>query len=115
MPRKRSVASKPKRSRRWSAADARAVLADQAASGLSLRAFAERAGLKVERLQRWRRDLRNGAKSAVAVPPFVEVRSRRSEAVAIVLRSGRMLSVSESIDTEALRGIVEAIESAAEC
>ena len=117
MPRKRQVASKLKRSSRWSVADARGVLADHAASGLSLRAFGEREGLKVERLQRWRRQLRNEAMSAVAVPAFVEVRRRprRSEAVAIVLRSGRMLRVSESIDSEALRRIVEALEGAAEC
>ena len=115
MPRKCSLSPKLIRSGRWSVADARGVLAAQVASGLSPCAFAEREGLKVERLQRWRRELRNGAKDVVVAPPFVEVRSQRSEPVAIVLRSGRMLHVSESIDAEALRRIVEALEDTAGC
>jgi len=114
MPRKRSLASYLKR-RRWTAVEARDVLAAHAASGLTLAAFAAREGLKVERLARWRRELGDGAAVAAPAPAFVEVRHRAPEPVAVVLRSGRVLRVSESIDAEALRRIVGALEDTAEC
>ena len=42
---------------RWTPADARAVLARWAASGLTKTAFAEQQGLTTERLRRWERRL----------------------------------------------------------
>lgn len=50
-----------KRSSPWSEADARAVLVEQAASGLSLSDFARREGIVLGRLYRWRRDLGGNA------------------------------------------------------
>jgi len=114
MPRKRSLASYLKRGR-WTVVEARDALAAQAASGLSMAAFAAREGLKVERLKRWRRELGDVGAVAAAPTAFVEVRRRSPEPVAVVLRSGRVLRVSESIDAEALRRIVGALEDTAEC
>jgi len=116
MPRKRSISDL--KVRRWRAADARQVLAAQAASGLSMRAFAAREGLKIERLERWRRDLAAVVESAAAQPAFVEMRRRKRRAVEpvmIVLRSGRMVRVAESIDSDALKRIIDALEDPAGC
>jgi hypothetical protein len=79
------------------------------ASGLSARAFAEREGLEVQRLLRWRRVL--GAEdAAVAAPGFVEVEHGRGELVEVVVRSGRVLRVPASIPATDLRRLVEALE-----
>jgi hypothetical protein len=45
----------------------------------------------------------------------VEVVPRAAERVEIALRSGHVLRVSESIDTEALRRLVEALEPSSSC
>ena len=112
MPRKRSEVTSSKR-RRWKVADARAILAGLESSGLTLAAFAAREGLKVERLRRWRQRLGTVEKSIAATPAFIEVRRRAPDSVAIVLCSGRMLRVSEAIDAEVLRRIVDALEETA--
>ena len=96
--------------RYWTSADAQSALSALAVSGLSLAKFAEREGLVAERLYRWRRQL-GAASTDVAKPPaFIEVRPRASVPVEIVLRSGRTLRVSESIDAPALRRLVEVLE-----
>jgi hypothetical protein len=110
MAKTRSLASYLKR-KRWTAVEARDALVAQEASGLSLAAWAAREGFKFERLDRWRRELRNEALPGAAKTAFVEVRARPSaKSVAVVLRSGRVLRVSESIDAESLRRIVGALE-----
>jgi hypothetical protein len=112
----RSIAYRTRR--RWTVADARAALAALAASGLSARAFAIREGLDPQRLRRWAHDLDTVAEPepTVALPPkFVEVRPRVAEPVEVVLRSGRVLRVAESIDTAALVRLVEALERADPC
>lgn len=52
------------KSGRWTADDARAVLARWRASGLTKTAFAEGHGLKMERLRRWERRLSEEAGTA---------------------------------------------------
>ena len=89
--------------RRWTAVEARAALAALASSGLSQIAFAAREGLDPQRLGVWRRKLRDAA------PAFVEVRPRAIERVEIVLPSGLVLRVAESIDAGALRRLVDAL------
>lgn len=54
---------------RWTPADARAALAQWAASGLTKTAFAEQHGFTTERLRRWERRLAEGD-----VPDEVELR-----------------------------------------
>lgn len=111
MPKRRTAAPSSPR-RRWKLADARTALAALAASGLSLNEFAEREGLKVQRLSRWLRrvgepDLRP---APAATPKVIEIRPRRAEPVEIVLTSGRVLRVAETIDPAALARLVAALE-----
>jgi len=102
--------------RRWSIAEARAALSAMAASGLSPDAFARREGVRVQRLRRWRQRLDGGSVGKAAAAAFVEVgRHAATERVEIVLRSGRTLRVSESIDAIALRRIVDVLEHDAAC
>jgi transposase-like protein len=67
---------------RWTAADARAVLAMWAESGLTKTAFAEQQGLKTERLRRWGKRLaeRGGDAAELRLVPLVpREASRRTE------------------------------------
>lgn len=103
-----------KRSSPWSTADARAVFVEQAASGLSLSAFARREGLEEGRLYRWRRELAGEAKrpwAAASQPAVIELRAgpRPAERVEIVLASGVTLRVAETIDPSALARLVTAL------
>lgn len=97
--------------RRWSADDARDALTAQRASGLSLREFSRREGLDPQRLDRWRRVF---AEQDAAPTTFVEVSPAPSASavVEIVLCTGRVLRVTETIDTAALLRFVEALERA---
>jgi transposase-like protein len=98
---------------RWSITDARAALAAMEASGLPASVFAVREGLDVNRLYRWRRRLEREA--AERSPEFVELRPRGAEPVEVVLRSGQVLRVSETIDPSALARLVAALEGSGTC
>jgi transposase-like protein len=113
MPKRRSAASYVRR-RRWTLADARAAVAALTGSGLSLSAFAEREGLEVERLRRWRRRLAEEGprRESSTGAEVIELRPRRAETVEIVLASGRILRVCETIDVDALARLVVAVERA---
>ena len=122
MPKAKSHASTTKR-QRWTRGQARAVLEKQASSGLTVREFAEREGLKPVRLQRWRERLGVGterqlAASAASMPEraaFVEVRAQRPSRIELVLRTGHVLFVPDSFDAGALSRLVEVLERASEC
>lgn len=101
--------------RRWTPADARSALSALRASGLSLAAFAAREGLEPQRLYRWRRQVSARSGSAGAAPAFVEIRPRSAELVEIVLRSGRVLRVCESISPPSLERLVAVLEKASSC
>jgi transposase-like protein len=109
MPKLQAPASYSTR-RRWTIADARAALADLDTCGLSLAAFAKREGLVAERLYRWRRRLGAGRTKIASAPAFVEVRARAPSTVEIVLCSGRTLRVSDTIESSALRHLVEVLD-----
>jgi transposase-like protein len=113
MPRRQTAAPYSRR-RRWTIAEARAALAALGESGLTTSAFARREGLHLERLRRWRRRLADEGRrhAPVSAPEVIELRPRRPEPVEIVLRSGRILRVSETIDAAALVRLVEAVERA---
>ena len=98
--------------RRWTVAEARAVVDAHTRSGLSARAFAAREGIHEQRLLKWARRLASEpASSPVNVSPmFVEITGRSTAVVEIVLRSSRVLRVSESIAPAALRRLVEALD-----
>ena len=101
--------------RRWTDTEAHAVLAALDASGLSVSAFAMREGLDVQRLYFWRRRRGAAVVETAAAPAFVEVRRRTAEHVEVVLRSGRILRVSESIEGTSLRRLVDALEQETSC
>jgi len=122
MPKAKSHASSTKR-QRWTRGQARAVLEKQASSGLTVREFAEREGLKPVRLQRWRERLGVGteqrlAASAANMPEragFVEVRAQRPSRIELVLRTGHVLFVPDSFDAGALSRLLDVLERASEC
>jgi transposase-like protein len=101
------------------------VLDALAASGLSVSAFAEREGLDEERLYRWRRRFarerkaETGAVTPPVTPPIIELRAATSphprprdaaaERVEIVLGSGVVVRVAETIDPARLARLVAAL------
>ena len=113
---KRTTQSARSRSR-WTISMARDVINAQVDSGLSVPAFAQREGLDVNRLYRWRGRLA-GMKATVPQPPgpgFVEVRSAPaascpSAPIEVVLHGGRVVRVPKSFDADTLRRVVEALE-----
>ncbi len=102
--------------RRWTTEDARAALAAWDASGMSMSAFAQREGLEVQRLYRWRRQLAD-VPAAPRTAEFVELRPRglERERVEVILRTGRMLRVSETIDPSLLARLADALEAPSAC
>jgi transposase-like protein len=114
MPRPRRLAAHRRR-RRWRAADARAVLSELEGSGLSAAAFAVREGFNPQRLYRWRRRLGARSSRAERAPAFVELRPRGGEQVEIVLRSGRLLRVCDTIEPSVLERLVLALERSEPC
>jgi hypothetical protein len=100
--------------RHWSVDDARAALADQAESGLSMGEFAERTRLDVQRLYRWKRRL-DRASAPPSRPQFVEVTPQPAAMVEVVLLTGRVMRVSETVDPTVLTRLVEALERGAPC
>ena len=93
--------------RRWSAEDARQVLEQLAASGLSVREFAAQTSVDAQRLYRWRTQLGPGRAAPSA---FIEVRPAAAATIEVVLRSGHVLRVPEGFGDEALRRLVAVLE-----
>lgn len=105
------------RSSYWSAEEAREALADQQASGLSVIAFAERAGLQAQRLFVWRRRLAAESVGPSAVPPFIEIRSSPppTQPIELVLRNGVVLRVPPHVEPETVARWVAALEQSSRC
>ena len=112
MPKPTALLCSPRR--RWTEDDARDALDAFARSGLSMRAFADAAGINVQRLVRWRRKWAGPSPVGGSVP-FVEVRQREAERVEVVLRSGRVLRCAEEISEATLRRLVGVLEEDPEC
>ncbi len=116
----KSLAPTVSRRLRWTDDDARRALDAHARSGLSIRAFAESAGVDVQRLMRWRRKWEAPSAAPPSKPKpkpvaFVEVRQRESDRVEVVLRSGRILRCTEEISVAALRRFVSVLEDEPAC
>jgi transposase-like protein len=101
-----SKSSRPRSQSRWTAEQARSVLAEWEHSGLSVAQFARRRGLEAERLYRWQRRL------DAAVPSrFVEMTTETSTGeLEIVLRSGHHVMVRGRPDEVALKCVVRVLE-----
>lgn len=118
------AATTPRR-RRWRIADARSVLAALASSKLSLPEFAAQEELEPQRLRRWQRRLAREARPAgvraprlarrtvPAAPALIELRPtpspRRAEPIEIVLASGVVVRVAETMEPAALARLVTAL------
>jgi DNA-binding transcriptional regulator YiaG len=79
---------------RWSAEEARVVLARWRASGLTRTAFAEGQGLNYERLRRWEKRLAGEKESALRLVPVVAretTRSSEGSTAKLQLPGGMML------------------------
>jgi transposase-like protein len=115
MPKARLLPALYSTGRRWTEEDARIVLAAQGSSGLSVVAFAAREGIDPQRLYFWGRRFGRSA-AETAQPPFIEVRgTAERERVEILLRSGRVVRVADTIDAEILRRLVDALEQDPTC
>jgi transposase len=113
-----------KKLERWSAEQARAMLAEAGRSGLSDRAFARGRGIDAQRLRWWRARLgASGSDEVTRAKPkskpkpmkFAEVVARRRTATAVTtieieLANGRRVKVPSTIEADALRRLLEAIE-----
>jgi hypothetical protein len=106
--------------RRWTPEEASDALAAWERSGLELTVFAIREGLDPQRLSRWRRRL------AAPSPGFEEVIAseiiaadaaarEKTERFEIVLASGRVVRVSESFDSGALRRLLAVVDEERPC
>jgi hypothetical protein len=77
-------------------------------SGLSIAAFAEREGLEVNRLYRWRERLRE----CPAPQAFVELVPPPVRAsLEVVLKSGDLIRLDGEFDASAFRQVVEVLRS----
>jgi len=101
----------------------REIIARQAASGLSVREFCQRDGLREPSFYGWRRTLaqRDAEAAGADRPAFLPIRlpttsvtpsaaNAASSAFALELRGGRTLRLPESLSVERLAAIVRAIE-----
>lgn len=113
---KRSQTTKM-RAERWSRERACAALAEWRASGLSIAAFARNIGVHPQRLRNWVTRLR--APSGAPTAEFVEIQRgpahRADAAIEIMLPSGVVLRVRETVDVEALRRITGVLAGGAQC
>lgn len=93
--------------RQWTEADARAALAELAASGETLAAFSCRTGVSVARLSYWRKRLTrpDAAPASFVAVELAGVGSKQLEIVA----AGVVVRVPEDLDVEQVACLVEAI------
>jgi hypothetical protein len=113
---KNVVLEKSLQSGYWREADALAVLSSWRESGLSLHAFAQRHGLSVSRLDRWKSRLRAGGQPVQfhrveVVQPAVLPQAGAGGRVDVVLRGGRRVRVRRGFDASLLEAVARAVES----
>jgi hypothetical protein len=78
-------------------------------------AFAAREGLDPQRVYYWRHRLEPSIEATPA-PAFIEIRRpAEREVVEVLLRCGRVVRVTESIEPSVLRRLVDALERDLAC
>lgn len=100
------------RHQRWTDSEAQEWLRRLDASGLSVRAFAQREGLNAQRLYWWRKRPRNKPRKKRGAE-FVELSTvglGASAQIELVLLSGRVLRFPASLDERALERWLSALE-----
>lgn len=101
--------------RRWTRGEADKVLAAAERSDLSLRAFAAVHGMDVQRLYRWKKELRHEG-GAVEPVRFEELVVRRGNAgddagrIEVVLPSGWVVRIGAGFDESTLRRVITVLE-----
>jgi transposase-like protein len=96
--------------RRWTAEEARQVLAAQEASGESLAGFARKRGLKAQRLQWWRSRLAAWEQPAQTLVPAV-VEARALPAVRLRV-AGVEVEIAEPVEAGWLAELIRRLEFA---
>jgi len=84
----------------------------QRSSGLTIRAYAERAGIPVSRLYGWLKDERR-KKCADSGGTFVRVSSEPTAPIEVCLHNGIVLKVPTAVEAGALQRLVEALNACA--
>lgn len=119
-PRRRRIPAGARRTR-WTPEQARSVLTELAASGMSVGDFAACQGIDSQRLYRWRQRLGRITTSAmVQGATFAEVtvleegngqvHHSGEERFEIVMRRGHVVRVGPSFDVEALRRLLRVVD-----
>src|SRR5687767_11770573 len=115
------------RRRRWSLQDKLQIVDETMQPGVTVTAVARRHGLAPSVVFTWRRLAREGRLGNDAGPAFMPVEitpvpaqaptivssSRRTGLIEIVLRHGRRIRVDREVDAEALRRVLQVVESLA--
>jgi transposase len=112
--------------RRWSKAEKLAIVAEASAPDVNVSAIARRHGIQPSLLFRWREQFADTRKSdvepassssdpgpsfvPVALPAPTAIPQQPACAVEIVLRNGRRVRVRATIDTSALKRIIDVLE-----
>lgn len=107
---------------RWTPDEARAALAAQATSGLSISAFAKRHSLQPQRLYRWHRQLPAtlATRAPANAPTFVEIAASRvapaqSARYELCLASGGTLRVEGAPDPATVRSLLAVLREVEAC
>jgi transposase len=124
-----TVLSNPERRRRWTAAEKLRLVADSAASELSIADFARRHDVHPNLVHAWRRQARTGELSiapdgkarftpiAVVTKDGAELSTRNDDdggsIVEVVLRNGRVLRLSDRLAAERAALLADALEGCA--
>jgi transposase len=124
-----TVLSSPERRRRWTAAEKLRLVAESAASGLSIADFARRHDIHPNLVHAWRRQAKTGELSvapdgearftpvAVATEDGAAFQTRNDDdggsIVEVVLRNGRLLRLSDRMAAARAALLADALEGCA--
>ena len=98
-----------KQGRRWSAAEARAVLAQWGRSGQSASAFARSRGFSAMRLSYWAKRLSSESAVQFVSVPLAEASAAGAQAVIEIEHGGVKLRVRESLAVEHVASLCAAL------
>jgi putative transposase len=85
------------------------LIAEQEASGQSLRAFCEERGIKPNRFYRWRKRLRQSQPVRFALLEPKEEIATRVPGLEVILSSGDRLRVATGVDAATLRVVLDTL------
>jgi hypothetical protein len=83
------------------------LIAEQEASGQSLRAFCDERGIKQNSFYRWRKRVRDNQSVRFALLEPKEEIATRASGLEVILTSGERLRVANGVDAATLRLVLE--------